>query len=158
MASLDHYENGEWVGSTDVPGDFKTTGWVDTYSKDGKRRSTWVSNTNMWAYDDSTSSSDSPSDSKSFWKGIRFLSGLWYLFMPIVNIFFFLRLRKRVKSGATDSLTEVWLYNIGKFFLIITCVDIVLLLGSFLISSIASYFLGEPLTFWDYIKSTLASM
>lgn len=50
MANMDHYENGKWVGSTKVSGHSNTTGWVNTYSSDGKVRSTWVSNTDQFDY------------------------------------------------------------------------------------------------------------
>lgn len=50
MAKMDHYENGEWVGSTETQGHSNTTGWVNTYSADGKVRSTWVENTDNFDY------------------------------------------------------------------------------------------------------------
>lgn len=50
MARYDHYENGEWVGTTEVPGTSNADGWVHTYSADGKSRSTWVSNPAQYDY------------------------------------------------------------------------------------------------------------
>lgn len=50
MARMEHYENGEWVGSTEIPGHSETRGWVNTYSTDGKVRSTWVENTDTYDY------------------------------------------------------------------------------------------------------------
>ncbi len=53
MARMEHYENGEWVGSTEIPGHSETRGWVNTYSADGKVRSTWVENTDQFDYKES---------------------------------------------------------------------------------------------------------
>ena len=50
MAKMDHYENGVWVGSTETQGRSNTTGWINTYSADGKVRSTWVENTDNFDY------------------------------------------------------------------------------------------------------------
>lgn len=50
MATYDHYVNGEWVGSTEVPGHSNQTGWVNTYSKDGNSYATWVSNSDHFDY------------------------------------------------------------------------------------------------------------
>ncbi|MBQ8209706.1 MAG: hypothetical protein IJZ35_03885 [Clostridia bacterium] len=53
MAKMDHYENGVWVGSSEIKGHSNTTGWVDTYSADGKVRSTMVHNTDQFDYKES---------------------------------------------------------------------------------------------------------
>lgn len=53
MAKMDHYENGKWVGSSETQGHSNTTGWVNTYSADGKVRSTWVENTDRFDYKES---------------------------------------------------------------------------------------------------------
>lgn len=50
MARYDHYENGEWVGTTEVPGTSNADGWIHTYSADGKSRATWVSNPTQYDY------------------------------------------------------------------------------------------------------------
>lgn len=50
MATMDHYENGKWVGSTQVKGHSDVTGWVDTYMADGTVRQTWISNTDQFDY------------------------------------------------------------------------------------------------------------
>ena len=44
MATLDHYENGCWVGSTEVPGNLGYSGWVHTYKGDNNSYDTWISN------------------------------------------------------------------------------------------------------------------
>ena len=57
MAKMDHYENGKWVGSTEVQGHSNTTGWVQTYSSDGVVRSTFIENTDTFDYKGDSSNS-----------------------------------------------------------------------------------------------------
>ena len=89
MARLDHYVNGEWVGSTDVPGHSNVTGWVDTYTTDGNTHSTWVSNPDRFDYNtyhqqDSKQQNSKPLIGAGYEKEAKELVHKWSF-----NIFYF---------------------------------------------------------------------
>ena len=125
MARIDHYKNGEWVGSTDVEGQ-PESGWVRHYTSDGNTYSSYVNNSNSGCpnnYERETPNAFSDMDVSDFvWDGVSFFAGIWMLLMPIANIFYFLRLRRDVKRAKKHGIEPPYharsLYSIGKFILI----------------------------------------
>lgn len=153
MANLEHYVNGEYKGSTHIPkNNTNASGWVQTYTSDGQVISTWVDSVDEQTYDDYVSpaktSSLTPS-SEDCERGFSFLAVLWMLTIPIVNIFYYLSVRKKVKTNQRITANEEWVYALGNWGIILLCAYAVLFGVGTLFYYILSCIRGVPFDFFD---------
>ena len=130
MARFEHYENGEWVGSTEVPNSSIESGWVHTYSADGKNRATYVSQ---------NSTTYSSSNGINVGGGCLFVFGCVILLgtlFSIANPLIFFILYNRAKKSKPKFYKEEIVYKVSKILFVLQMITLFIFLIIFLCSII----------------------
>ena len=139
MATLDHYENGNWVGSTEIPGNLGYSGWVHTYKGDNNSYATWISNDPFAAPD--TSENNTPSQSSSGGGGFGITDAiqegifvatlaliLVLALLPLSPVWYFLsknKIKEAVCSGNQPHKLLIAANKIAKFVCILQIISLV---------------------------------
>ena len=145
MATLDHYKNGYWVGSTDVPGNLGYSGWVHTYKGDGNSYDTMIHNDPFAGPD--ASGNETPVQSSSGGGGFGITDAiqdgvfvatialiLVLALLPLSPVWYFLsknKIKEAIRSGNQPHKLLIAANKIAKFVCVLQIISLVvaILLG-----------------------------
>lgn len=145
MATLDHYENGYWVGSTTVPGNLGYSGWAHTNKGDNNSYDTWISNDPFDAPDETEKNTPVQSTSGGGGFGITdaiqdgvFVATIALILvlalLPLSPVWCFLsknKIKEAIRSGNQPHKLLIVANKIAKFVCVLQIISLVvaILLG-----------------------------